>query len=334
MSRLFLIFTLSLALLSGQTGLAFGQELRVFRIGTGGVAGTYFPVGGLLADVISNPPGARPCDLGGSCGVEGLVAIAQSSDGSVANIRGMVDGTLESGLVQSDIAFSSRSDEGQASREESDHALRLIASLYVESVQLVVSTASGISSVGDLRGKRVSLDDAGSGTQVNAKLILESHGIGEGDIEPIYEKSAQAGRMMRAGELDAFFIVAGTPTLSVAELAEENVATLVPLDTPEIDRLLDDYPFFSRNIIAAGTYDGVETTPTLGVLAQWVTTAGLDEELVYQITKALWHPNARRLLDHGHVKARAITLATALDGAGIPLHAGAERYYREVGILE
>ena len=262
------------------------------------------------------------------------MAIAQSSDGSVANIRGMVDGMLDSGLVQSDIAFSSRSDSGEAGDEDSEDALRLIASLYVESVQLVVSTASGISSIADLRGKRVSLDDAGSGTQVNAKLILESHGIGEDDIEPIYEKSAQAGRMMRAGELDAFFIVAGTPTLSVAELAAENMATLVPLNTPEIDRLLEDYPFFSRDIIPADTYEGIDITPTLGVLAQWVTTARLDEELVYQITKALWHPSARRLLDHGHVKAKAITLATALDGAGIPLHAGAERYYREVGILE
>ena len=308
------------------------QDLQIFRIGTGGVAGTYFPIGGLLADAISNPPGARGCDEGGNCGVEGLVAIAQSSNGSVANIKGIAAGQLESGLAQSDVAFAAYhgSLEGVGKAED----LRLIASLYLESVHLVVTKDSGIQSVNDLIGKRVSLDDAGSGTQINAKLILDNFGIGTSDIAPFYVKPAQSGRLMRSGELDAFVIVAGYPTLSVSELANEQSVNLLPLEGPEIDGLIEQYPFFSRDYIPGGVYDGVAGTTTLGVVAQWITSANIDNELVYEITKSLWHDTTRRLLDNGHAKGRAITLQSALEGAAVPLHPGAERYYREVGLLD
>ncbi|MCB1834845.1 MAG: immunogenic protein, partial [Geminicoccaceae bacterium] len=116
---------------------AEAQEPRIFRIGTGGVAGTYFPIGGLLADAISNPPGARPCDQGGSCGVDGLIAIAQSSNGSIANIEGIVSGVLDSGLAQSDIAYAAY--RGELDNHPQATNLRLIASLYVESMHLVAT---------------------------------------------------------------------------------------------------------------------------------------------------------------------------------------------------
>ena len=109
--------------------------------------------------------------------------------------------------------------------------------------------------------------------------------------------------------------------------------TLVPIEGPEVEALLEHYPFFATDVIPAGTYPGVDDTNTVSVGAQWVVGAEVDEDLVYGITKALWHENARRLLDEGHAKGRAITLATALDGIAIPLHPGAERYYREVGML-
>jgi TRAP transporter TAXI family solute receptor len=135
--------------------------------------------------------------------------------------------------------------------------------------------------------------------------------------------------------LDAFFIVAGYPTGSVAELCATRGCELVPIDGPQVDALLEKYQFFARDVIPAGTYEGVpESTPTLSVGAQWVVGAEIDDDLVYGITKALWHENARKLLDDGHSKGRSIKLETALDGVGIPLHPGAERYYREVGLLE
>ena len=311
---------------------AEAQEPRIFRIGTGGVAGTYFPIGGLLADAISNPPGARPCDQGGSCGVDGLIAIAQSSNGSIANIEGIVSGVLDSGLAQSDIAYAAY--RGELDNHPQATNLRLIASLYVESMHLVATPQSGIESVADLRDKRISLDDEGSGTRVNARLVLGSYGLHEGELEASYIKPAQALRNVRAGELDGFFIVAGYPTPSVAEIASEREIRLIAIDGPQREALVAEHPFFSFDRIPANSYAGVdEDVETIGVVAQWLTSDGVDEELVYEITRSLWNDSSRRLLDDGHAKGRAITFATALDGAGIPLHPGAERYYRETGLL-
>jgi uncharacterized protein len=313
---------------------ALGQEMRFFRIGTGGVAGTYYPIGGLVADIISHPPGARPCDRGGSCGVPGLVAIAQSSNGSVANINSIQSGALESGFAQSDVTYWAYTGtgifEGQGAVEE----LRVIASLYPESIHLVARKGAGIGGVRDLAGKRVSLDEPGSGTLVDARIILAGFGVAEDDLEAIYVKPSISVGMIANDELDAFILVAGYPTVSVVELAGTAGCELVPIDGPEVDQLLEDYQFFSRDLIPAGTYEGIGDVPTVSVAALWVVSAAIEDNLVYGITSALWHETARKLLDNGHARGSAITLETALDGVGIPLHPGAERYYREQGMLE
>lgn len=326
---------LALALLAmlGGMSTAAAQEMRFFRIGTGGVAGTYYPIGGLIADIISSPPGARPCDKGGSCGVPGLVAIAQSSNGSVANVNAIKSGQLESGFAQSDVAYWAYTGTGIFKDRGKVENLRAIASLYPESVHLVARAGSGIESVHDLRGKRVSLDEPGSGTLVDARIILEAFGVAEDELKAEYIKPSPAVAKIRDNQLDAFIIVAGYPTGSVVELAASVGCDLVPIDGPEIDALLEQYQFFAKDVIPAGTYDGIGETRTISVQALWVVGAEVDEELVYGITKALWHENARQLLDHGHARGRSITLETALDGIGIPLHPGAERYYREQGLL-
>jgi uncharacterized protein len=316
------------------TGPAPAQEMRFFRIGTGGVAGTYYPIGGLIADIISNPPGARPCDKGGSCGVPGLVAIAQSSNGAVANVDAIASGDLESGFAQSDVAYWAYTGTGIYADQGPIENLRAIANLYPESVHIVARKGSGIESVRDLKGKRVSLDEPGSGTLVDARIILDAFGVSEADLTASYLKPNQAGAMMDEGQIDAFVIVAGYPTGSVAELCASSGCELVPITGPEVDLLLERSPFFARDTIPADTYPGVGETQTLSVGAQWLVGAEADEDLVYGITKALWHDNARKLLDNGHSKGRAITLATALDGIAVPLHPGAARYYRELGMLQ
>ena len=316
------------------TGLAPAQEMRFFRIGTGGVAGTYYPIGGLIADIISNPPGARPCDKGGSCGVPGLVAIAQSSNGAVANVDAIGSDNLESGFAQSDVAYWAYTGTGIYSGHGKVENLRAIANLYPESVHIVARKGSGIASVRDLKGKRVSLDEPGSGTLVDARIILEAFGLSENDLTPQYVKSTQAVAMIEEGQLDAFVIIAGYPTGSVAEMCAASGCELVPIEGAEVDALLERYPFFARDTIPALTYPDVGETATLSVGAQWVVGAEIEEDLVYGITKALWHENARKLLDNGHSKAREITLETALKGIAIPLHPGAARYYREVGLIQ
>ncbi|HSA79673.1 MAG TPA: TAXI family TRAP transporter solute-binding subunit [Geminicoccaceae bacterium] len=328
------LLSVALAALLGGPPAGQAQEMRFFRIGTGGVAGTYYPIGGLIADIISNPPGARPCNKGGSCGVPGLVAIAQSSNGSVANVNAIDAGELESGFVQSDVAYWAYTGTGIFEEQGEVENLRAIANLYPEHVHIVARKDAGIATVRDLAGKRVSLDEPGSGTLVDARIILEAFGMAEADLQAKYIKSSPAVSMIGENQLDAFIIVAGYPTASVAELASGAGAELVPIDGPEVDALLESHQFFARDLIPAGTYEGIGETPTISVGAQWVVGAEVDEELIYGITKALWHDNARMLLDDGHAKGHAITLETALDGVAIPLHPGAERYYREVGRLQ
>ena len=120
----------------------------------------------------------------------------------------------------------------------------------------------------------------------------------------------------------------------MAELCAGVGCELVPIDGPAADRLRQRYEFFAKDVIPAGTYEGVGETNTLSVAALWVVGAWVDEALVYGIVKALWNDSTRKLLDRGHAKGRSITLATALDGVGIPLHPGAERFYREAGLIE
>jgi hypothetical protein len=314
---------------------AVAQDMSFFRIGTGGTAGTYYPIGGLLANAISNPPGSRPCDEGGSCGVPGLVASALSANGSVANINAIAGGTLESGFAQSDVATWAYTGTGIWEGKPAVEQLRAIANLYPESIHLVASAGSGINSVADLKGKRVSLDEPGSGTLVDARVILEGYGLSEEDISPEYLKPDQAADRMRDGAMDAFFFVGGYPAGAIAELASQHDVKLVPITCEEAPSICEQYTFFASDTVPGGTYEGnADDVKTLAVGAQWVTSADQPEDLIYGITKALWNDNTRKQLDAGHAKGKSITKETALDGVGIPLHPGAEKFYKEAGLMK
>ncbi len=317
--------------LAGRAGRALGQETQFFRIGTGSVSGTYYPIGGLVADIISSPPGSRPCDRGGNCGVAGLVAIAQTSDGSLANIEAMLRGDHESGFAQSDIAYRAYVGEAPFDGRPMPN-LRALANLYQESLHLVTHPTAGIASVRDLVGKRVSLDRQLSGTRADALLVLSAFGVSETQLTVEDVGPADAIDLMKAGELDAFFLVAGAPTAGITELTEDLGAGLVPIAGPEVSALIRDYPFFTYDLIPFGTYEGIPAVETVSVGAQWLVTSALDDGLGYEIMRSFWRPQAREILDLGHPKGRDITIETALSGIAIPLHPGAERFYREAGL--
>jgi hypothetical protein len=311
-----------------------GQAVKFFRIGTGSTGGTYHPIGGLIASTISNPPGARPCDRGGACGPEGLIAVAQSTGGSVANVEAIRAGRLESGLVQADIAYWAYKGEHIFRRKGKKVAkLRAIANLYPEAVHLVVRKDAKIAKVQDLRGKRVSLGPMDSGTRVDAEIILRAFGLTPKSVKAQYLGPGPSADALREGKLDAIFLVAGPPAQAIVTLAGSTEIALLPIAGKRVERLRKRYPFFSHGIIPAGAYKNAGDIETLTVGAQWVVSADVPEELVYAITRALWHQNARRLLDEGHPEGRNIKLETALKGLGIPLHPGAARYYREAGVL-
>lgn len=310
------------------------KDLKYFRIGTGSTSGIYFPIGGLIASAISNPPGSRQCDRGGSCGVPGLISVAQATMGSVDNVLAIANGTLESGLAQADVAAWAYSGTGIFKGKKPLANLRAIANLYPESVHVVVRRAARVRDFHGLEGKRVSLDAKGSGTHVNARLILQRHNIRLDQIKPVYVQLGPAIDLMRAGKLDAFFFVGGFPVAAIAELSRTVAIKLLPISGRFAARLLESDRFFTRSVIPAGTYKGVPKTRTVSVGAQWFVDAKLDDDLVYGVTWALWHKNTRRLLDSGHPNAKLISLKTALSGIAVPLHPGAERYYREAGLIK
>lgn len=313
---------------------ANAQENRFFRIGTGGTAGTYFPIGGLIAHSISAPPGSRACDDGGACGVENLVAVAMATDGSISNLHDVQSGRLDAALTQTDVAFWGYSGTGMFSGKPASPDLRAIAYLYPEAVHVVVRKDSGIRSIPDLKGKRVSLDETGSGTVADARLILGAFDLSEKDVQAEYLKPPAAGEKLAAGELDAFFFVGGTPVEAIQELARTTPIDLVPISGATAEQRLTRYSFFSWDAIPAGTYPGIDSRlTTISVGAVLVTHAGQSEDLIYGITKALWNGNTRKLLDEGHAKGKLIRPENALKGLAIPLHPGAERFYREAGLL-
>lgn len=310
-----------------------GIATRYLRIATGSAAGTYFPVGETLARLLSHPPGRPDCDPDSPCGVDGLVVSAETSEGSVANVEAVAAGQVETALAQADVTYWAQTGTGLFKGRPALANLRVIANLYPESLQLVVARKAGIRSLGDLKGKRISLDREGSGSRVDARLVLKAFGIREKDLVVSEQGPAQAADALASGELDAFFFVGGTPTPSIAELAGQGLIDLLPLTGPPVDKLTAQHAFFTPDVIPAGTYDGIPAVATLKVGAQWVVAAEIDEALVYDLTKALFASANARLLKGGHPRAADIAIDHALDGVAIPLHPGAARFYREMGLV-
>ena len=310
---------LSLVCALAFAGTSHAQQF--FRIGTGGTAGTYYPVGGMIANAVSQPGK--------------IVVTAQASNGSVGNVNGIAGGALESGFSQSDVATWAQKGTGIFEGKPNIPSLRMIANLYPESLHVVVRKGSGIKAIADLKGKRVALDEPGSGTLINARLVLAAFGVKESDIKPEYIKPNQAGDKMKDGSLDAFFFTGGAPAGAIAELASSGSGIeLLPIEGPQADGLRMASPFFAVDTIAADTYRGVPAVKTLAVGAQWVTSEKADTNTVYEITKALFSEATQKTLQAGHAKGKFITLQNAVQGVGIPFHPGAERFYKEAGVLK
>ncbi len=326
------------ALVAGMTaasGPALAQDIRFFRLGTGPSNGTSYPVGEMIAGAISNPPGSRECEKGGSCGVPGMIAVAQSTAGSVGNVEAIGKGALDGAIAQADVAFWAYYGAGIYTPGGAIRELRAVANLYRDSIHLVARADAGVGVVADLRGKRVAMGEPGSGTLVDAQLIIRAFGLKEADMRPAYLKTDQAIDQMVEGKLDALFLVGLAPSPEIAELAQRLPIRLVPITGAELKELSKTTPFFVETAIPGGLYNGADQpTPTLGIGALFVVSSRVSEETVYGITRALWHKSTRAALDSGHPAGKRIQLESALHGVPIPLHAGAEKYYRENKMMD
>ena len=326
-----LLFAAAITSLALAGGAAQAQDMKFWRIGTGGAGGTYFPIGGLIANAISNPPGSRPCDKGGSCGVPGLVAIAVSTNASVANVNAIDAGQLDAGLAGAQSVTQGYNGEGKFVGNKRSK-IRVIANLYPEDMHLVLPKGAKLGSLKDLNGKRVGVAAAGSGTQVSVRQILKHYGIKADEQELGLSQSTQR---LADGQLDAFFYAGGTPFAALIQLGSTKGFELYKFSKAEQKAINKIIPYYVDSMIPAGTYESITyDVPTLAVNGQLITSADQPDDLIYDITKALWNKNTRKLLDKGHSKGKAIRMETALKGVLIPVHPGAKKFYMEKGLIK
>lgn len=300
----------ALALAVGVAGCGGGDKEQFINIATGGTAGTYYPIGGAIAEVLNK---------------NGMNASAQSTGASVANINMLKDKQVELAIVQNDITYYAIN--GKEMFEESGKVenLRGIASLYPETCQFVVREDSGIKSINDLKGKRVAVGAAGSGAEANARQILEAYGITYEDINEQFLSFAEGSYALKDGTVDAAFVTAGYPTASVQDIASQNKIRLLPIGDEQIKKLSEKYPFYTKTVVPAGVYQGFdEEIQTVSVMAILVANDKIDAALGEKLTKAVFD-NLDKIAA-AHAAGKNITKATALEGMEfITMNEGAEK---------
>lgn len=286
------------------------KEYKYLSVLTGGTQGTYYALGGALADIIDTETGIK--------------TTAEVSQASAANMTALKDGSAEIAFVQTDIAYYASKGEMMFDGEVID-SVSAIGALYPETVQLVTLEKSGIKTFEDLKGKKVSVGAPGSGTYANAEQLLEIHGLTMDDIQAQDLDFGESTESIQAGQIDAAFITAGTPTGAVEGLNATNKVFIVPVTDDKADELIKKYQYYAKEVIPAGTYGIAEETPTVSVGAMLVIQNDVPEDLAYEITKAIYD-NAGKLT---HPKGALIKKETGLDGIGIPVHPGAQKYFDE-----
>ncbi|MBM7665484.1 TRAP transporter TAXI family solute receptor [Solibacillus kalamii] len=287
------------------------EGTKFISILTGGTQGTYYPLGGTFADLITTDTGVK--------------ATAEVSQASAANMTSLANGDAEVAFVQTDIAYYATNGTLMFEGEAIDSVVALGA-LYPETVQLVTLADSGIKTFADLKGKKVSVGAPGSGTFANAEQLLEIHGLTMDDIQAQNLDFGESTDGIQSGQIDAAFITAGYPTGAVEALNATNGVYIVPVEADKAEELIAKYPYYAVDNIPSGTYGLESDIPAVSVGAMLAVKKDLPEDLVYAMTKAIYD-NTDKI---SHAKGAFIKAESGLDGIGIDVHPGAQRYFDEV----
>ena len=306
-----------------------------FQIATGPVAGSYFPVGEVLARIISNPPGFGRCeDDVKVCGPVGLIASARASDGPLADIDAVRSGRVASALLQADVATLAYRGTGPFQSSGAFKDLRVLAKLQSETVHLVVATHARIKRLSDLKGKRIGIDAPTSATNATARAILAAAKLKVSKLRLSFQSPEDAAADLKNGKLDAFFVIGAAPVRVVDYLLRHGAARLLPIDGKSLAAWLKAQPFVVPVDLPEGTYNGSKETHTLGVAALWVATAKLPDDVAYSLTRALWNPANRAELDGLGAIGATIHRGGLLESSPVPLHPGAAKFYQDAGRLQ
>ena len=287
---------------------------KFINIATGGTSGTYFPLGGALADILNK-------------NIKGANASAQSTGASVANVNLLKQGKVEIAFIQNDIAYYAANGT-EMFKDKKVANLQGLATLYPETVQIVTLNKSGIKSVADFKGKRIAVGAAGSGTEANARQIMEAYGIKYSDIKVQYLSFGEAASALKDGNVDAAFVTAGHPTAAIQDISTQHEVVLVPVDAAKADELIKKYPFYTKLVIKNGTYaKQTADVPAVAVKCMLAVTDKMDADTAYSVAKALYGNLDR--MKAAHSAAGAISKATGKDGMSIKLNPGAEKFFNE-----
>lgn len=297
----------------GDSGFSAGGGKQFLNIATGGTAGTYYPLGGALAELLNQ-------------NIKGMNASAQSTGASVANVNMLKDGSVDIAFIQNDIAYYAANGK-EMFKDNKVENIRGIAALYPETVQFVTTADKGIKSIADLKGKKVAVGASGSGAEANARQILGAYGLTYDDIDVQYLSFGEAADALKDGNVDVGVVVAGFPTAAIQDLAANKSAALVNIDAEHVDKLKKQYPYFTEITVPKGTYPGQEEdVSTVAVKCVIVTTDKLSDDLGEQIVKAIYEHLDR--MKAAHAVGKYITKDTALEGMSIKMNAGAEKYLK------
>lgn len=290
-----------------------------YTIGTGGVTGVYYPVGGATAKIVNDAQ-------------VGLRLTVESTGGSVFNVEAINAEELDLAVAQSDVVYQAYN--GQEAFEGNPvMKLRTVIGLHPEPMHLVCNRSAGVNSFRDIAGKKVNLGNPGSGQLNTVQAMLTVFGMSEEDVQAEYLRAAEAPDYLRDGRIDCFFYVVGIGAAAIQDITTTADVNLVELNDPELQELIEQYPYYSYATVPAGTYQGQDQDLTLfGVKALFVTSTDVPDEDVYKIVKAIL--DNLETFQATHPALANLTPEDFIQGIGAPLHPGAIKAYQEAGLLD
>ena len=292
------------------------QKLKV-TLATGGTSGTYYAVGGAMQSVLNSK--LTMSDL-----------TVESTGASKANVNLITDGEAEMAILQSDVVSYAHTGTNTFAETGVEDSALWVAGLYNETVQIIAT--KDITDVSQLKGKTVCMGDVGSGTRVNAEQVLAAYGMTADDVNAVSGSFQDGVDGIKDGKVDAAFTVAGAPTTAITDLATTNEFNMLSLTDEALSYIGENFPFLVQDNLPAGTYNGIDQeTKCVAVQAALVASKDVSEDVVYELLKTMF--DSKSDLEQAHAKFQFLDPEYAVSGASVPLHPGAEKFYKEIGVL-
>ena len=294
---------------------------KFITIGTGGVTGVYYPAGGAICRLVNR--GRK--EHGIRCSVE-------STGGSVYNLNSVAQGELDIGVAQSDGQYHAYNGTGPFSKP--NHKLRALFSLHSEPFTVIARKDAGVKTFTDIKGKRVNIGNPGSGMRAIMDVLMKQYGWTKSDFKLASElKASEQAQALCDNKIDVMIYAAGHPNGAVQEVTTTCDTKLIPVNDDVVKKLVAERPYYAKAVIPGGMYTGnPDDVETFGVKATFVSSTDVDDDVIYQVVKAVFD-NFENFKTLHPVFSTLTPERMITEGNTAPLHAGAVRYYKEKGLL-